>query len=168
MKTLTQEKLFESMRIRFWENVLKQPGDNCWKWLGHFNGGKYPGLWYKGRVHGAHRLSWMIHCGDISDGLMVLHDCDNPECTNPSHLFLGTNQDNIDDKVKKGRQPRQKGEEHGQSRLTEEAVLIIRKEYVPGRANHPGNGIELAQRFGVCVGTIRSVAKRLVWTHVLD
>lgn len=48
-------------------------------------------------------MAWLLARGDIEDGLHVLHRCDNPPCCNPAHLFLGTNVDNIGDRVAKGR-----------------------------------------------------------------
>lgn len=57
-----------------------------------------------GRSHTAPRISWMIHHGLIPDGICVLHKCDTPECTNPDHLMLGTQLDNIADCVRKNRQ----------------------------------------------------------------
>jgi hypothetical protein len=51
----------------------------------------------------AHRLAFLMHYGNIPNSMHVLHRCDNPPCINPQHLFLGTNQDNMDDMVRKGR-----------------------------------------------------------------
>ena len=60
-----------------------------------------------GRTHvGVHRISWIIHKGPIPNALCVLHRCDNPPCVNPDHLFLGTQLDNIQDCIEKGRSRR--------------------------------------------------------------
>lgn len=56
-----------------------------------------------GRLDTAHRVAYSITKGEIPEGLVVRHDCDNPPCFNPAHLFVGTHQDNVDDKEKKGR-----------------------------------------------------------------
>lgn len=90
---------------RFWSKVEKTTG--CWKWHGAKSQG-YGYLTVGGRNAGlmrAHRLSYMIHNGKIPDGLMVLHSCDNPECTNPDHLRVGTHADNMDDVSKRKRNP---------------------------------------------------------------
>lgn len=79
--------------------------DGCWSWTGRKDGFGY-GLVQLGRGEartGAHRVSWRVHRGQIPDGLQVLHQCDNPECTRPDHLFLGTALDNMRDASAKGR-----------------------------------------------------------------
>lgn len=91
---------------RFWESV-PIVGDGCWEWTGSTSDG-YGVIWHseKRRQVGAHRLSWEIHHGPIPDGAWVLHNCDNPSCVRPEHLFLGTPGDNVDDALGKGRMPR--------------------------------------------------------------
>ena len=77
----------------------------CWGWTGsimQFGYGKI--VPYKGASSiSAHRASWMIYYGKIPEGMCVLHTCDNPICTNPEHLFLGTQMDNMRDAQRKGR-----------------------------------------------------------------
>lgn len=51
----------------------------------------------------SHRFSWFLEKGAVPKNMCVLHKCDNPSCCNPNHLFLGTNMDNVKDRVKKGR-----------------------------------------------------------------
>jgi len=81
----------------------------CWEWLGALNGDGYGRLFLGGNAKhsvGAHRVSWQFHKGPIPKGLHVLHRCDNRKCVNPSHLWLGTNSENVADRVSKGRSAR--------------------------------------------------------------
>jgi hypothetical protein len=84
----------------FWLRAHRTP-DGCWPWLlapGHNGYGRFgkPGL-------RAHRVAYALANGPIPDGSHVLHDCDNPACVRPSHLKLGTHQDNMRDRDRKGR-----------------------------------------------------------------
>lgn len=82
---------------------IPEPNSGCWLWLGSTNNKGYAHLTYGNRLHRGNRFSWTAHNGPIPDGIHVLHSCDNRLCVNPEHLFLGTNQDNVDDKMRKGR-----------------------------------------------------------------
>jgi hypothetical protein len=88
---------------RFWAKVLKT--DDCWLWTGALSRRNcgYGRLRFKGRMVAAHRLSWQLTQGQIPRGLHVLHLCDEPQCVNPSHLFLGTQSENNRDMAEKGR-----------------------------------------------------------------
>lgn len=84
----------------FMTHVIKTGIDTCWKWDGaklKHGYGRYSG----GLL--AHRIAYELLVGPIPQGLLVLHSCDNPECTNPKHLFLGDHSDNAKDMVAKGR-----------------------------------------------------------------
>lgn len=77
--------------------------DDCWIWKGGINFWGYGQMNFNGRNTGAYRVSWILHNDEIPGKLFVLHKCDNPLCVNPDHLFLGTQKDNIQDCIKKGR-----------------------------------------------------------------
>ena len=113
---------------RFWSFVNKT--DGCWLWTGSTNRKGY-GQMSQGRrglrpLH-AHRLSWMIHFGEISSGMCVLHRCDNPPCVRPDHLFLGTIADNDADRDAKGRTMR--GSNHTFAKLSDTMVAVAREMY---------------------------------------
>jgi hypothetical protein len=63
----------------------------------------YPQMWHEGRVQKVHRVVYLTQKGDIPDGLLVRHTCDDTMCINPEHLILGTHQDNTDDMWSRGR-----------------------------------------------------------------
>lgn len=87
----------------FWSKVVKVDG-SCWEWIGCKNKRGYGRIGIApSKSMNAHRVSWSIHFGDIPVGLFVCHKCDNPSCTNPEHLFLGTRQDNVNDMMIKKR-----------------------------------------------------------------
>lgn len=89
---------------RFKEKYLINDETGCWEWQHATNNIGYGMFrWDRHTMRTAHRASYEIHIGNIPDGLCVCHTCDNPKCVNPEHLWLGTIQDNMTDKVKKGR-----------------------------------------------------------------
>jgi hypothetical protein len=109
----------------------------------------------------AHRLSWELHNGQIPEGMCVLHKCDIRNCVNPDHLFLGTYADNNKDMRDKGRgspPPTFYGEEHPQSKLTEELVRNIRTDERSAYA--------LSKIYGVSKQTILRARNGVTWRHV--
>jgi hypothetical protein len=116
----------------------------------------------------AHRVSFELESGmPIPDGLFVLHRCDNRRCVNPRHLFLGTQKNNIDDMISKGRQNknftnRLRGEMITIGKLTADHVIEIRRLYATSMIGQ----VELAKRYGVRQSTISSIIRRIIWRHV--
>jgi len=146
----------------FWQKVDRRGPDECWEWTGSRHGKGYGMVGVGSRiVDKAHRVSWRMHNGLIPEGMHVLHHCDNPPCVNPAHLFIGTNDDNVRDKIAKGRQRVPCGEAHGNAKLTERDVIEIRLlSDVPVK--------EIAARFSISGCTVRRVRNRTAWAHVKE
>lgn len=153
---------------RFWKYVKKENSPVlCWNWNGtvteKYNGCKrYYGLI---RINQepvkAHRFSYELHIGKIPKGLFVCHSCDNSLCVNPTHLFLGTNQDNVGDMVKKMRHTF--GERNGQAKLTDSGVLKMRALRKKGATLS-----KLSSEFGVAISTVSQIINNLRWKHLLN
>jgi DNA-binding XRE family transcriptional regulator len=94
----------ERLEARFWSKVDVRGEDECWPWeAGRYSAGYGSFAVTHTLSRGAHRVAYVLFCGHIDDGLLVCHDCDNPPCCNPAHLFAGTTGDNARDRTEKGR-----------------------------------------------------------------
>ncbi len=127
----------------------------CWAFRGNLIG-PYGVISHGYRNLYVHRVVFEKEHGPIPNGMEVCHTCDNPPCCNPDHLFLGTQLENIQDKINKGRQTR--GEGVGISKLTAERVLEIRASSESGRV--------LGKRYGVSNVQIGNIRSGKQWRHV--
>ena len=139
----------------------------CWMWQKSVNTNGYGQFRFRGKPQQAHRVSWILHFGEIPNGSgtygtkNVLHKCDTPLCINPDHLFLGDQADNANDAVSKERWGKRglKGEKHGRATLTEEIVRAIRASDLTAR--------QTAEKFGTSTGTVQHIKKRRTWAHIV-
>jgi len=145
---------------RFWSKVDKDGPNGCWEWVSFIHLG-YGQFWLNGRSQKTHRVSWVMHNGDIPKGLMVCHHCDNRKCVNPEHLFIGTAADNAADMVAKGRAYRPMGEKHGMAILNEEKVKEIKMWLAIGCLQR-----HISTAYGICESTINHINTGRQWGHV--
>lgn len=165
-----------------------EDGD-CRVWTGTKDSDGYGVLTFQTRNWRAHRAAWAVAFGEVPDGLMVLHACDNPSCVNSDHLMLGSGKANVIDRDRKGRtatgdrngarihrekigpavraaiaaRPEiiRRGEDAGAARLTADTVREIRKLYAEGARQ-----VDLAARFGITQTHVSWLVRRKSWAHV--
>ncbi len=154
-------RVYPSLEVRFLNKVDKNGpihpvlGTACWLWKGSCNPAGYGKL----ANEYAHRISYELHNGPVSDGLHVLHKCDRRNCNNPAHLFLGTQVDNVNDMVAKKRQ--RYGTNHPNSIATEQQVREARRLYADG-LTHEVIGV----RLGLAEGHVGKIVRRELWAHI--
>lgn len=170
----------------FEANTLKLGLDECWPWKGSVHKKDNRGvIWIKEEKKNvvAPRLSWRVATGEWpSRSLLVCHSCDNPNCVNPNHLWLGTVGDNARDAASKGRLATQKnpsssffsspasneyrprGQGHGRSLLSDDQVKWIRENYRPHHRDFGARA--MSRKFGVHHDTVEAVIHQKTWRHV--
>lgn len=153
-----------TLATRFWAKVERRAVDVCWKWTGgtfSFGYGKINGGVPLKRTLYAHRVSFLLANGFLTDGLLVMHACDNPLCVNPHHLREGTHVENATDARSRGRLNPEASRKnalrmsaHGKGRYTltcADARAIV-------RAVHTGRTTaDVAMEFGVSFGTVCNI-----------
>lgn len=140
---------------RLMEKVSIDDKTGCWNWTGKLMWHGYGRMELNEKQMYAHRASLVIHNGPIPDGKIVCHTCDNRACVNPSHLYLGTAQDNSNDAISRDRL--QRGERRYNSKLTAENVAEIRTLF------GVKTDIEIARQFGVSDSSIYNIRKGKRW-----
>jgi hypothetical protein len=135
--------------VRFWDKVNISSDDACWEWKAAINVSGYGWFSYLTRSTTAHRVSAHLNglIEDIKSPLHVLHKCDNRKCCNPNHLFVGTNTDNVKDRVAKNRSGNKPmyGESNGMAKLSNDAIKTIRGLYFAANFSQS----QLAKMYGV-------------------
>lgn len=166
MTPISIPKITPSRQAQFWQRTRKV--NDCWEWQGRRIKSKQPyGVFKIGtRPFLAHRVAFFLVYGQPHN--FVLHHCDNPPCCNPAHLYDGTQKQNTQDCIKRGRW-RVPSKKSPLTKLTKEQATFIRGYYVKGRR---GDGKFLAKKFNVSISLVRQVARGVAWrnldTHLSD
>lgn len=151
-----------SREERFWARVDRSGGpEACWPWLRYKQKSGHGRVWHEDRLFVASRVAWKLTHGSLAEELDVCHTCDNGECCNPDHLFLGTHTDNMQDKEAKGRGNHARGAAIGLSKLSEDSVRAIRAMRATGMRL-----TDIAAKFDVTPASIAKVALRRTWAHI--
>lgn len=154
--------LSKEFKARFDAKWIRDESSDCWLWTASCAGQKDYGqmkIPKQRKQEYAHRIAYLIHKGEIPEGMQVCHRCDNPKCVNPSHLFLGTCAENHADMKAKGRHLY--GEKNTQAKLNLEMVNQIHGML---KLNIPQ--WKIARAFGVSQITISRIKRHLRWQHV--
>lgn len=146
----------EKAPARFWSHVNQGESDECWPWMLSTSRtqGRYGALSFDGVSRLSHQVAFFLIHGYWAPYLR--HTCDFGICCNPAHLIEGTHDDNMQDKVERGRQSR--GQESPQTKLTEESVRAIR--------NDPRSHVKVALDYGINPSQICRIKQNKTWRHV--
>jgi hypothetical protein len=161
---------------RFWSKVDKRGPDECWEWTAAVSAGGYGSFKVGSRSDGAkrnaraHRVAYELTFGPLPDGegyhgTVVRHTCDNRLCSNPAHLVAGTQRDNVNDALQRGRHRggnSLRGGEHPMAKFTIEDIREIRALYDSGEWSLR----QLAERFDTNKQYISKIVRREKWSHV--
>lgn len=144
---------------RYWDRVNVGSQEECWNWTGTKSHG-YGILPVGQKTYLAHRLAIYFRDGvHPPKNMSVCHKCDNPECVNPSHLFVGTHIENMHDAIRKGRNYR--GEKVSWSKLKDSDVEDIVRRSLSGESAY-----SIARIYDVGDATIHGIMKGRIWRHI--
>lgn len=135
--------------------------ESCWTWKDYLDKDGYGQFFVNKKCFKAHRFAYLVEKGDIPKGLLVCHSCDNPSCVNPNHLWVGTDQDNIDDKCNKDRVP--KGNNHYLSTSDEDKIKNILIDIYYGKYI---NINQVCIDYDITCASIRKVLNGCSWKQV--
>lgn len=156
------------LREKFWSKVNKRDKSSCWIWKTSTSRG-YGVFWAGDKCKTgspknvrAHRFSYELHNGPISEGAYILHSCHNKLCVNPNHLREGNQKDNMRDMWEAGRAKDTSGEGNGRSKLNSDLVKELRTRY----KNEGFLLKDLAKEYGICIATVHRAVNHVSWKEV--
>lgn len=151
----------ESLRKRMQTGVSVRSESECWPWLGALRNG-YGAIKHEKKVLGSHVVAYVLAHGELPDGTIVTHDCDNRICCNPAHLKAGTPQSNVREMYSRRDTRIPRGELAWNAKLTDDIVREIRRMYRPGSFSYQ----RIAKLLNIHPGAVRGVVYGKTWNHV--
>lgn len=180
----------DSQILRFWARVDMSDHWGCWPWMGNRTRFGHGQVNIGKRNQFTHRVAYELVYGQIPEGLVISHRCNNPPCCNPTHLDAVTHSENIQYMYECGRaysqgkhysqlrpevlsrgdghysrrQPERlaRGERNGFAKLTEDIVREVRRLYAEGITQ-----TEIERRLGVDQTNVSLIVRRKRWAHVI-
>ena len=146
---------------KFMQKVEMIPEAGCWLWTGAPNDKGYGRFCVDRKPVLAHRWSYSHFVRPIPGGMVVCHRCDTPACVNPSHLFVGSQADNVRDASRKKRIPHGENARFYGGILSSDVAARMRKARAEGESNR-----SIAERFGVSEGYASAVSRGIHWADV--
>ena len=142
---------------------IANPETGCIEWQGWIKGcgETYGVVQVNHRRVTAHRYAWELANGAIPNGLCVLHECDNPRCVNPKHLFLGTHDANNKDRAAKGRSAKMMGDRSPKAKITESQAIDIKSRLVSGTSP-----TIISRLLGIPYSLIYKIKEGKNWKHL--
>lgn len=153
----------KSLKDRFLDNVIPDQVTSCWLWKLRKDKDGYGKIKWQHIVRSAHRVSAHLYLGlKFEDShILVCHHCDNPECVNPDHLYLGTVRNNFDDAVSRGSIKWYSDEKSPNHKLSKNDAQEIWDLKQNGAVTK-----DVALRFGVSRGSVENIVKGHTWPHL--
>lgn len=154
--TMGRTRTWCSVEERLWASVDKSDNpDGCWVWTSYRNRKGYGEIGLRGRKTAmAHRVSYVLHYGEIPPNLIVGHHCDNPPCVNPAHLWAGVPRDNTTDMLRKRRH--WSPGTPSRTKLSDEEVRAIRRWYAKGESCK-----SIARNMGLDASYVNRIVRRV-------
>lgn len=147
------------------EVLLEITNGDCYRCISHCSDSDgYVRIRFKGKHERLFRVLYMLKYGDIPQGYVIRHKCDNTWCCNVNHLEIGTQKDNVNDMILRNRHSKtnlkSRGERNSQSKLTDEQVIEIYKSTLGYK--------RLSKKYNVSATNIRNIKKGLQWRWLTE
>jgi predicted XRE-type DNA-binding protein len=152
----------ESIRERFWSGVDIRSDDECWNWIRSIGSAGSGVFTIRRKNISAYKMAWELTYGDVPEGKILCHICDNRKCCNPNHLYVGTHKENAEDRKNRGRNGDQRGEKSKHNKLSEGQVIEIIKLLKYTDLSQ----YKIADMFDISRSTVLAIHMNENWKHV--